>query len=460
RRARRACHHGACRRLSLVEFRRAAQSIAGHRRDFGNDPLHYPRRHDLLANFELFGIDRRHRLKHSRWRAHPVCDPRRNDAAVDLSRHFCRPGQHDAHHLARVHADRSAPRHRPHLVRRALPDLHAARPAAAAARTSADDDEGGRAQGSHDGPHFSRGRALCGDEPRAAHHHHHGSGDRDLAAERAGLTSPSGAAGRRYGSTAVPSISRRASGSTRRLTSTTAMAGKCRPMTSRYAAPSAGRSARYSSMSRTYQVRRTMCRGEAPACASTAAMFSSACFICATKPAAQRPSSFSPIMPPTNAISPRARMPLAKPFGCGQPGGWRTVWGAGISDTLGSPCSSLPGLTRQSIACAKSLAKEMDHPNSGVPEFGRFEYASRINPTCVVKPAGDGTMCAAENRRHDASLCEAASAAMRRSSKRCSLPVCVRGNWVTYSMVRGYLYGAMVALTWSCSILVAAASPL
>src|SRR5262249_52903525 len=43
------------------------------------------------------------------------------------------------------------------------------------------------------------------------------------------------------------------------------------------------------------------------------------------------------------------------------------------------------------------------------------------------------------NTHHDASLCEAASAAMRRSSKRCSLPVCVRGSWLTYSMVRGYL---------------------
>src|SRR6516162_8565292 len=192
RRARGACHHGACRGLSRVELRRAAQSIAGHRRDFGDDPLHHPRRYDLLANLELFGVDRRYRFKHLGWRAHPLCDPRRNDAAVDLSRHFCRPGQHDAHYLAGVHADRAAPRYRSHLVWRSLSDLHAARPAAAAAWTSADDDEGRRAEGGHDGAHFSRGGALCRDEPRAARHHHHGSGDRDLAAERAGLTSPSG----------------------------------------------------------------------------------------------------------------------------------------------------------------------------------------------------------------------------------------------------------------------------
>jgi hypothetical protein len=31
----------------------------------------------------------------------------------------------------------------------------------------------------------------------------------------------------------------------------------------------------------------------------------------------------------------------------------------------------------------------MDHPKSGLPDFGNFEWASRINPTCMVKPAGD-----------------------------------------------------------------------
>src|ERR1700745_1973411 len=39
-----------------------------------------------------------------------------------------------------------------------------------------------------------------------------------------------------------------------------------------------------------------------------------------------------------------------------------------------------------------SLAKMMDHPNSGLPEFGRFECASRKNPTCVVKPVGDARL--------------------------------------------------------------------
>jgi hypothetical protein len=57
--------------------------------------------------------------------------------------------------------------------------------------------------------------------------------------------------------------------------------------------------------------------------------------------------------------------------------------------------SSLPGLTRQSIFLEKNLAKKlfrrrMDHPKSGLLDFGRLKYASRINPTCVVKPAGDG----------------------------------------------------------------------
>src|SRR5262249_11775394 len=42
-------------------------------------------------------------------------------------------------------------------------------------------------------------------------------------------------------------------------------------------------------------------------------------------------------------------------------------------------------MARQSIF----LRRTMDHSNSGKPEFERFECASRINPTCVIKPAGD-----------------------------------------------------------------------
>jgi hypothetical protein len=37
----------------------------------------------------------------------------------------------------------------------------------------------------------------------------------------------------------------------------------------------------------------------------------------------------------------------------------------------------------------KAFTKAMDHPKSGLPDFGYFKSASRINPTCVVKPAGD-----------------------------------------------------------------------
>ena len=41
--------------------------------------------------------------------------------------------------------------------------------------------------------------------------------------------------------------------------------------------------------------------------------------------------------------------------------------------------------------------------------------------------------------------------AATRSLKRCSLPVSVRGSAVQNSIARGYLYGAMWALTKSCS---------
>ena len=36
----------------------------------------------------------------------------------------------------------------------------------------------------------------------------------------------------------------------------------------------------------------------------------------------------------------------------------------------------------------------MDHPKSVLPDFGRFKYASRVNPTCVVKPGGDAKFTA------------------------------------------------------------------
>src|SRR4029453_15863610 len=46
----------------------------------------------------------------------------------------------------------------------------------------------------------------------------------------------------------------------------------------------------------------------------------------------------------------------------------------------------------QSIAFAKSfLRRMMDHPKSGLPDFGPFKCASRINPTCVAKRGGDAT---------------------------------------------------------------------
>src|SRR6478735_2910543 len=127
--------------------------MALDRRHFGDDPLHHPRRHHVLANSEFLGSDRRPRVEHPRWRTDALRHPGRNDAAVDLSRHLCRSGQHDAHHIAGLHADRAASRHRPDLVRRSLPHLYAARLAPAAARTSADDDEGCRSEGGDDGAH-------------------------------------------------------------------------------------------------------------------------------------------------------------------------------------------------------------------------------------------------------------------------------------------------------------------
>src|ERR671925_225743 len=53
----------------------------------------------------------------------------------------------------------------------------------------------------------------------------------------------------------------------------------------------------------------------------------------------------------------------------------------------------------QSILFARSFAKMIDHPKSGLPDFGHFKCASRINPTCVVKPAGDATARRAQSAK-------------------------------------------------------------
>src|SRR5262245_60195959 len=46
-------------------------------------------------------------------------------------------------------------------------------------------------------------------------------------------------------------------------------------------------------------------------------------------------------------------------------------------------------MTRQSIVFAKSSYEEDGPPEIGFTRFRAFKCASRINPTCVVKPAGD-----------------------------------------------------------------------
>jgi ribosome-associated protein len=56
----------------------------------------------------------------------------------------------------------------------------------------------------------------------------------------------------------------------------------------------------------------------------------------------------------------------------------------------------------QSIFLTKKLlAKRMERPKSGVPDFGRFKCASRLNPTCVVKPGGDVSGTAKWNHRRN-----------------------------------------------------------
>jgi hypothetical protein len=109
-------------------------------------------------------------------------DRGRHDADPDLPGRVRRPGQHDDDHAADLHADRAVAGDRPGLVRRAVPDLHAAGPAAATARTAADDHARRRPATGDDGAHLPRRRALCGDEPGVAGGRVLVSADRDLVA--------------------------------------------------------------------------------------------------------------------------------------------------------------------------------------------------------------------------------------------------------------------------------------
>src|SRR5688572_15538136 len=72
-----------------------------------------------------------------------------------------RPGVDDADHAALLHAARLTARHRSDLVRRAVPDLHAARAAHPAIRPAAVYDEGRRAPA-----HHNERRLLVGDALR------------------------------------------------------------------------------------------------------------------------------------------------------------------------------------------------------------------------------------------------------------------------------------------------------
>ena len=91
-----------------------------------------------------------------------------DDGDPDLPRRLRRPGEHDADHLADLHAAGADVGHRPGVVRHHVPHLHAARPAAAASRPAADDDARRGAAAGDDGAHLRGGDAVRGDEPVAA----------------------------------------------------------------------------------------------------------------------------------------------------------------------------------------------------------------------------------------------------------------------------------------------------
>src|SRR5206468_3035249 len=164
---------------------------------------------------------------------------------------------------------------------------------------------------------------------------------------------------------------------------------------------------RYPSISTTYQVNRTRCAGLAPPSARISAMLESVWRVCATKSGARYPCVSQPITPPVTTSRPSAAMPLAYPFGTGQPLGCNT--------------------------CG---------PGDEVLVLG-------LGTTLSVGPLGAITVFLHQVRRYSAAtLADAGpAAAICLSAKRLSFPVSVFGSCATYSIARGYLYGAIVCLT-------------
>src|SRR6266849_3833234 len=142
----------------------------------------------VLTDPQFFRRHGGHHVGRLRPAAFSLRDPRGDDVALDISWPVRRPGQHDADHVAGLHADRTATRYRSDLVRGALPDLHATRSAAAAARPSPDDHARRRPAASHDGGHFPCGGALCCAEFDTSCRDHHVSGDCYLVAGSARVT--------------------------------------------------------------------------------------------------------------------------------------------------------------------------------------------------------------------------------------------------------------------------------
>ena len=88
--------------------RKPDASLARHGRNLRHDSVYHPRRDYVLADPEFFRSDARHRHRHSRPGTFDLGHSCRDDVAVDFSWNFRGSGQHDADHVAGIHADRSA----------------------------------------------------------------------------------------------------------------------------------------------------------------------------------------------------------------------------------------------------------------------------------------------------------------------------------------------------------------
>src|SRR5258708_22773226 len=123
-------------------------------------------------------------------------------------------------------------------------------------------------------------------------------------------------------------------------------------------------------MSTTYQVRRTRCSGAAPPAARIAEILLKVWRTWLPKSAGKWPWVSQPITPPVTTSRPSAAMPLAYPFGAGQPLGCSTCGPVGVASVLGTGTTDSAGPFGEVTGYSPSLVQSRHSLRGGLRRCG------------------------------------------------------------------------------------------